>query len=721
MAELRIKVGASVDRSLTTAYQPLIEAARKARVAIEGELNRTATARARSSKASQSAEEKAAAATAKAQEKAAAAAEKAAEKAARAEVRSREKAERDKQRALDETARKAELVAARQEKAAQRAADREAQALRKLEERRIRKANLGPEFNGSYGGPTGIGVGGALRGGAVNGAIGAGRWAAGAAMGVVGSAVRGMGLNLDMGQHMASAIDLEKRATDISNAAYMPGKSGAAGIRQDAGQLQREARQVGADAALDPNKAMEGLQAFVGKTGDLETGRAILADMAKLSRATGTNLEDMVNAAGDVANGLGDTDNKAQKVSDVMRAIAAQGKVGAVEIKDLATQMAKVQAASGGFEGDGSANIAKLNAIAQMSRSRGGSASASQAATSTLSFANTFSKGKRIKAFDDFGVSIQGAGGKTRDPMEIIKDSIRAAGSKEHGGMAQFDMNMNKMFMDTRARAGTKGFEQIFKENGGGEAGIEAVAAAMRELEGATMSQAEVSRSFNKSMETTEAKTQAFNNAMSGVAADMKDVLAPALVSLAPAVLGAAKEFASLVAWMTGSPFHANSKNDSADAANAGAEMRGALKDMKPDAQGRLTGTVRGDTVTKGTEAEKALEAEILKKQRQLNKDKKLDRDTSASMNFVTGGGFALAGKLTGISDAKDDKRKAQENELKRLQDDFAKLHDTNKQVAAALQTGVLRVEVVKQPAPAAPLPAVNDAGRTGNPAAPVR
>ena len=443
--------------------------------------------------------------------------------------------------------------------------------------------------------------------------------------------------------------------------------------------------------------------------------------MAKLSRATGTNLEDMVNAAGDVSNGLGDTDNKAQKVSDVMRAIAAQGKVGAVEIKDLATQMAKVQAASGGFEGDAASNIGKLNAIAQMSRQRGGSASASQAATSTLSFANTFSKGKRIKAFEEFGVNIQGAGGKTRDPMEIIKDSIRAAGSKEHGGMDKFDLNMNKMFMDTRARAGTKGFEQIFKENGGGEAGIQAVADAMKDLEGATMSQAEVSRSFNKSMETTEAKTQAFNNAMSGVAADMKDVLAPAMVALAPAVVGAAKEFASLVAWMTGSPFHANSKNDSADAANAGAEMRGALKDMKPDAQGRLTGTVRGDTVSKGAEAEKTLEAEILKKQRQLNKDKKLDRDTSASMNLLTGGGFALAGKLTGVSDAKDDKRRAQENELKRLQDDFAKLHETNKQVAAALQTGVLRVEVVKQPAPAVPLPGVNDAGRTGNPAAPVR
>ena len=287
--------------------------------------------------------------------------------------------------------------------------------------------------------------------------------------------------------------------------------------------------------------------------------------------------------------------------------------------------------------------------------------------------------------------------------------------------MAKFDLNMNKMFMDTRARAGTKGFEQIFKEAGGGEAGIAKVAEEMRILEGATMSAAEVTRSFNKSMNTTEAKTQAFNNAMSGVAADMKDVLTPALVSLAPAVVGAAKGFADVVAWITGSPIHATSKNGSADATNAGAEMRNAMRDMKPDAQGRLTGTVRGDTVTKGADAEKELEAEILKKQRQLKADKKQDRDISASMNFATGGGFALASWLTGASGAKDDKRKGQENELKRLQDDFAKLHDTNKQVAAALQTGVLRVEVVKQPAPAAPLPAVNDAGRTGNPAAPVR
>ena len=63
----------------------------------------------------------------------------------------------------------------------------------------------------------------------------------------------------------------------------------------------REARQVANETGFGANQLMEGLQKFVGKTGDLETGRQVMRDLAKLSKATGTNLEDMVDAAGDVS------------------------------------------------------------------------------------------------------------------------------------------------------------------------------------------------------------------------------------------------------------------------------------------------------------------------------------------------------------------------------------------------------------------------------------
>lgn len=403
--------------------------------------------------------------------------------------------------------------------------------------------------------------------------VGAGSRVLSSASGIARDIAAGAGVDISLANAVRGSVNLESRATTLSNSAYMPGQSGANGQRVNPRALIDQAKQVANETAYDPTKVLEGLQKFVAKTGDLETGRASLKDMAVLAKATGTELDDMVDAAGDVANGLGNTENKGAKVKAVMAAIAAQGKEGAVEIKDLAIQMAKLGAASGTFEGDPTKVIATMGALAQMSRAKGGSASATQAATSVSSFTNTFSKSARLNAFKAFGVNTVGEGGKVRDPQEVIVDAIKAASSSKNGGMKNFDLNMGKMFMDTRARSVTKGFETVYKEAGGGEAGIKAVRDAFERLSKATMQNTEIQESFRRAMGTTESQAQLVNNRMLELGTALKDAVLPAVLALGPALLG----IANFVSELTGTKDKANQVKDADlmnQATNASHEMR---------------------------------------------------------------------------------------------------------------------------------------------------
>jgi len=368
-----------------------------------------------------------------------------------------------------------------------------------------------------------------------------------AGVGMAADLARGAGVNFDLSSMIGKSVGIEKSAVDLSNAGFMPGKEGPAGQRQDPAGIINDIKKAAADAALDMNKMADGLQSFVGKTGELELGRKLLGDMGKLARATGSDVGDMMNAAGDVAAQLekaGIKEGQAEKVNVIMRAIAGQGKQGAVEIKDMATQMAKLAATAPQFAGTFEESMAGMGALAQEARQSGGAASATQAATSVMSFTNSFSKGARRSAFKAAGVEVEDKQtGKFRSAQDIIMDSLRATGGDS--------VKMGKLFADSGARRVTRGFESIYKANGGGEAGLAAVAAEFEKLKKATMSEAEVSDSFNASMQTAEAKAQLFQNQLQEIAGTVATRLMPALEKAAPSVLSMAEkgaEFASKLA-----------------------------------------------------------------------------------------------------------------------------------------------------------------------------
>jgi hypothetical protein len=518
---------------------------------------------------------------------------------------------------------------------------------------------------------------------------------------VAGDVMSGAGVDFDLASLVRKNVDIEKRATDLANSGYMVGAAGANGQRQDPNAIIAQARRVADATGYGTGDALEGLQSFVGKTGDLETGRAVLQDLAVLSKATGTNLEDMVDAAGDVANGLGDIPNRAAVIQQVMQSIAGQGKLGAVEIKDMATQMAKLAANAGQIAGDPAQNIALLGALAQEARQRGGASSATMAATSVASFMNTLKTPARAKEFEKAtGRKVFNAQGMIRDPQELIMEALRAKGMDPEG--------FKKIFANVGGARATEGFATIYRQAGGGQAGEAAVAAEFERLKSAAMGQGETMESFRRSMETTESRVQVFNNQLQDTAHELQASLAEPLQSLAPLFLALVKSGTSFLSDVLGF------KAKKADQEEAGVQLRtlnetsrlkGALIEstmMDQDASGAFhsrTGTIAPTLLAASGEDEVALQKAIDAKMAAVQKGR---ADLGITGDLRLGGpateeqirSKAKAGDGTATDYLRDTE------ELSRMKEQLNELHSARNGVVEALLSGRVKVQVESMPTP---------------------
>ena len=347
--------------------------------------------------------------------------------------------------------------------------------------------------------------------------------------------IRGAGVNLDPASMVQSFVSRQALAQDIANSGFQPGAKGAAGKLQNADTISAEAMKVAQATATDPTKALEGLQKFVATTGDLETGRAILGDMAKLSNATGSNLEDVVTAAGDVSAKLGDVPHKAESINAIMRQIAGQGKLGAVEMRDFAKQLASVAAIAPQFSGSVEKNIGEMAILLQEGRQMGGAKNAAQAATGVRAFASTFTKGARVKEFAALGISLRNKDGGLRSAEEIILESL----SKTKGNANTL---YGKLFSSEQSKVAVRGFETIYNHTQGTDAQkLQAVADEFDRLRKATMSQADVEEANARKMNTAQAQAQAFNNQLQQIADETSAHLLPAMREFAPSIVAATK------------------------------------------------------------------------------------------------------------------------------------------------------------------------------------
>lgn len=382
----------------------------------------------------------------------------------------------------------------------------------------------------------------------------------------LGDVARGAGVDFSIQGMVSRNVGLQQAATDLSNSGYQAGNAGANGRRVDPNALIGQSRAIAGQFGIDAGEALGALAQYQKIAGDLDTGRQTLFQMAALSKATGTNLQDMAAATANVSNGLGDVPDKARVIDEVMRTIAGQGKLGAVEISDMATQMARIAATASNFGGDRAKNIQTFGALAQIARAEGGAPSAAESARSMGGFANTLKKTARIEAFKKEGIDVFTDKNKTtlRDPMDLIKASLLATG----GDMQR----MNKLFMDVVGARTVGGLQKTFVGAGGGQAGLAKVDEQVQRMMKAQISQEEVAESAKRAAETDAAKAARFQNSLDAITETTMKTLVPALEQAGPAILSFAEVIGKVATWAVSNPKAAIAGAITASIARAGIE-----------------------------------------------------------------------------------------------------------------------------------------------------
>jgi hypothetical protein len=358
-------------------------------------------------------------------------------------------------------------------------------------------------------------------------------------------------------------------------------------------------------AGFDPEKVIEGLQAFVGKTGDLKTGEAALEDMARLARATGTNLEDMVGAAGEAALALGDVGpgkafetnaQKAQALSDVLRVLAGQGKIGAVEMRDLAQYGGRLAAASRQFGGDAKKNMGDMGALAQISKQEGGGAiNAAEAAMSVSGLVNTLKTNARQKEFEAAGVKTMDADKNFLPVREILKNAAAAAVGDPTKFKKMFANVVGGKAADPSNRAYREAYNKELaasKDKKKADAAGRSAIDEMFDRFSKGIGEQEEKESFGVRMKTAEVQVQQFNNELSKIGGQIAERVLPQLQKLAPYVVSAAEAFAKFVSFAAENPGTAITGAIIASIGKAaiGSAVSGALSKLMESAGSKFSG-----------------------------------------------------------------------------------------------------------------------------------
>lgn len=482
---------ASGQGDVEKAFTGIEQAARRQKKAIDdaGKASRGATAPA-AAKARTTDAERTARAQERAQARSATAAERAAKRGADAQVREQERAQkhvaRIKDRHFADEQRKAERSAkesARKEIAARQRAQRESSANRKQ----------------SFGTLKDIGSG-ALLGGV----------ATGSAM-IAGAARESMKL-----QEQSSRIAIAGRA--------------AGDKMRDPNELRRGFERTAINA---PGQTASGIAdavaRFVSLTGDLDTALKSQSSFAMIASASGAGVGDVAETAASLSQQF-----DVKSVEDMTEALAAlnfQGKNGAFELKDMASQMQALAAAGGAFGlPKGVQGVKILGGLTQIARTS--TRSGEEAATGVSALFRQF--GSRQKELKTAGVDVF-KDGKVRDIRDLVVESISKVGGTDAG---KKQAGLQEIFGDEGLKA-IKSLVSQYNEEFAKTAGTDAdkTAAATKALRDR----------FAKAIDTVDAVAESeqdaavaqkdasaqLTGAWESIKAKVGDALLPALATLA--------------------------------------------------------------------------------------------------------------------------------------------------------------------------------------------
>lgn len=206
----------------------------------------------------------------------------------------------------------------------------------------------------------GLGAAGKRAGGFA--AKGAGMAAAGAA-GVAAAGIVGVASMVDDAVSLERGLTRYQIATDAS--------------AESMGEFRDALKRTSAEAGINRQELLNGVSAYVALTGDAAGAASSMKMFGKVANATSSSMDDIAAVAASMKNNLG-IDPKDFEAG--FSALSVQGKAGAVELRELAAQLAGIAPSFSKFDGGmGTKGLIQMGAALQVVRQ--GFGSSAEAAT----------------------------------------------------------------------------------------------------------------------------------------------------------------------------------------------------------------------------------------------------------------------------------------------------------------------------------------------------
>jgi len=274
------------------------------------------------------------------------------------------------------------------------------------------------------------------------------------------------------------------------------------------GSILSLASGVSQDTGMAKGDVVAGMLEYSRKArgGDFQGVMANAGFFAKLSKVTGTDINEIASAAGTLQSQ--NQDLKSGDMQQMLLDVYAQGKAGSMSMVDVARQIGILSSTRSSYQGNAADNQRKLLALGQLAAPEG-----------TVEEAGTFIKNLSAEAGahrkstkDTVGLEQMGVKydqyGRMESPEQMIASVFRGTGG---------DITKIEKIFGLRGTALFRSLQPAYTAAGGGEAGIAAIQAKMASVTGATMTGGDLDAQMQQLMSTPAERFQKALNQVSEV------------------------------------------------------------------------------------------------------------------------------------------------------------------------------------------------------------
>ena len=256
-----------------------------------------------------------------------------------------------------------------------------------------------------------------------------------------------LGGGFSVQQSMSSYLKTTKSAMALEIASDVPGHPEQ---RVSATEATARARQMAIEYGSSTEDVLEAQHAIVAKTGRGKQAQELMGSVMKIATAEGTDPKEL---AGAIASAIAMNPKLTnEEATNLMKAMVDQGKVGAIEIKDLAKIIPILTKTAVLYTGKQSDNQARLVTMAQHAITTTGGPE--QAAVAVSRFGDWMSSKKGAKALGGRGFNVFDQSGQLKPIDELM------AGVLTHGGNTA--QGLGQMGMEGKAKSLVEAFTAVY-------------------------------------------------------------------------------------------------------------------------------------------------------------------------------------------------------------------------------------------------------------------